>query len=82
MFAVIRHYHFDPKNGAEIDRQVREGFVPIIKKAPHLPAQLLDRRKDPAPDGRALRVAVLEQQIGAPSREDCRFVYRAGGSPA
>jgi hypothetical protein len=27
MFAVIRHYHFDAKNGAEIDRQVREGFV-------------------------------------------------------
>jgi len=33
MFAVVRHYHFEPKNGAEIDRQVREGFVPIIKKA-------------------------------------------------
>jgi quinol monooxygenase YgiN len=33
MFAVIRHYHFDPKNSAEIDRQVREGFVPLIRKA-------------------------------------------------
>ena len=33
MFAVIRHYHFDPKNGAEIDRRVREEFVPIMKKA-------------------------------------------------
>jgi quinol monooxygenase YgiN len=33
MFAVIRHYHFDPKNGAEIDRKVREGFVPLIRKA-------------------------------------------------
>ena len=33
MFAVIRHYHFDPKNSAEIDRQVREEFVPLIKKA-------------------------------------------------
>jgi hypothetical protein len=33
MFAVIRHYHFDPKNGAEIDRQIRESFVPLIKKA-------------------------------------------------
>jgi hypothetical protein len=32
-FAVIRHYHFDPKNGAEIDKQVREGFVPLIRKA-------------------------------------------------
>jgi hypothetical protein len=33
MFAVIRHYHFDAKNGPEIDRHVREGFVPLIKKA-------------------------------------------------
>jgi quinol monooxygenase YgiN len=33
MFAVIRHYHFDPKDGAEIDRKVREGFVPLIRKA-------------------------------------------------
>lgn len=33
-FAVIRHYHFDPKNAAEIDRLVREEFVPIIRKAP------------------------------------------------
>ena len=32
-FAVIRHYHFDPKNSAEIDRRVREGFVPLIRKA-------------------------------------------------
>jgi hypothetical protein len=33
MFAVMRHYHFDAKNSAEIDRQIREGFVPLIKKA-------------------------------------------------
>lgn len=33
MYAVIRHYHFDPKNAAEIDRQVRENFVPLIKQA-------------------------------------------------
>jgi len=33
MFAVIRHYHFDKKNSAEIDRLVREQFVPIVRKA-------------------------------------------------
>jgi len=33
MFAVIRHYHFDAKNGNEIDRQIREEFVPLLKKA-------------------------------------------------
>ena len=33
MFAVIRHYHFDKKDSAEIDRLVREEFVPLVKKA-------------------------------------------------
>jgi quinol monooxygenase YgiN len=33
MFAVIRHYHFDSKDGAEIDRRISEEFVPIVKKA-------------------------------------------------
>lgn len=33
MYAAVRHYHFDPKNSAEIDRLVREQFVPLIKKA-------------------------------------------------
>jgi hypothetical protein len=28
MFAVIRHYHFNPNDGAEIDRRIREEFVP------------------------------------------------------
>ena len=32
-FAVIRHYHFDPKDSAEIDRKVRENFVPLIRQA-------------------------------------------------
>ena len=34
MFAVIRHYHFEKKDSAEIDRVIREGFVPIIRTAP------------------------------------------------
>ena len=33
MFAVIRHYHFNPADGAEIDRRIREEFVPIVKSA-------------------------------------------------
>jgi quinol monooxygenase YgiN len=33
MFAVIRHYHFSPKDGAEIDRRIAEEFVPIVKSA-------------------------------------------------
>ena len=33
MFAVIRHYLFDQKDSAEIDRLVHDGFVPLIRKA-------------------------------------------------
>ena len=33
MFAVIRHYHFNPKDGAEIDRRISEEFIPIVKSA-------------------------------------------------
>ena len=33
MFAVVRHYHFKPEDGEKIDTLVREGFVPLIKKA-------------------------------------------------
>ena len=33
MFAVIRHYHFDKKDSAEIDRVIQDQFVPLISKA-------------------------------------------------
>lgn len=33
MFGVVRHYHFDKKDAAEIDRLVRDDFVPLIKNA-------------------------------------------------
>ena len=33
MFAVIRHYHFNPGDGAGIDRRIREEFVPLVKGA-------------------------------------------------
>ena len=33
MFGVVRHYHFDRQDSAEIDRLVREEFVPLVKQA-------------------------------------------------
>jgi len=33
MFAVIRHYHFKPQDSAQIDKMIRDDFVPLIKKA-------------------------------------------------
>lgn len=32
MFAVIRHYHFDKKDSAEVDRIIQDEFVPLIRK--------------------------------------------------
>ena len=33
MYAAVRHYHFKSKDGAAIDKMVRDEFVPLIKKA-------------------------------------------------
>ena len=33
MYAVIRHYHFRQQDSAEVDKLVRESFVPLLKKA-------------------------------------------------
>jgi len=33
MFAVIRHYRFEKKDSAEIDRLIKDEFVPLIRKA-------------------------------------------------
>ena len=32
MFAVIRHYHFDKNDSAEIDRIIEQQFVPLMRK--------------------------------------------------
>ena len=32
MYGVIRHYHFDAKNTGEIDRLVRDQFLPLLRK--------------------------------------------------
>lgn len=33
MYAAVRHYHFKKEDSEKIDKLVREGFVPLIKKA-------------------------------------------------
>ena len=33
MFAVVRHYRFKPEDSERIDKLVKEGFVPLIRKA-------------------------------------------------
>jgi hypothetical protein len=34
MYAVVRQYTFDPANAAEIDRKIKDGFVPLLKSSP------------------------------------------------
>jgi hypothetical protein len=37
MFAVIRHYHFDKKDSAEIDRLIPEQFVAkLLRQKPEV----------------------------------------------
>ena len=61
MFAVIRHYRFDPKDGAEIDRRIREEFVTLVKSAKGFVRYYwLDSGKG---DGASL--SVFEEKAGA-----------------
>jgi hypothetical protein len=61
MFAVIRHYHFNPKDSAEIDRRIREEFVPIVKKAKGFVRYYwLDTGK-----GEGVSVSVFKDKAGA-----------------
>ncbi len=61
MFAVIRHYHFNPNESAEIDRRVRDEFVPIVKKAKGFVRYYwLDTGK-----GEAASVSVFRDKAGA-----------------
>ena len=61
MFAVIRHYHFDKKDSAEIDRLIQEQFVPIIRKAKGFVRYYwLDTGK-----GEAASVSVFKDKDGA-----------------
>jgi hypothetical protein len=34
MYAVIQQYQFDPKASEEINRQIQEGLVRVLDKAP------------------------------------------------
>ncbi|HKH19745.1 MAG TPA: antibiotic biosynthesis monooxygenase [Gammaproteobacteria bacterium] len=34
MYAVIRRYQFDPSASEELDRKIRENFMPLLKDVP------------------------------------------------
>ena len=34
MYAVIRRYQFDPSASEEVDRNIREIFMPLLKEVP------------------------------------------------
>ena len=61
MHAVIRHYRFDPSNSADINHQVREGFVPRLRETPGFVAYYwLDTG-----EGEGASVSVFEDKAGA-----------------
>ena len=61
MYAAIRHYHFSPKNGPEIDRRIRAEFVPLLKKTRGFVRYYwLDTGK-----GEGASISVFQDQAGA-----------------
>jgi hypothetical protein len=61
MYAVIRRYQFDPRKTEELNRKVREGFVPLIKKTPGFVAYYwLDTG-----EGVGASLSVFEDKAGA-----------------
>ena len=61
MFAVVRHYHFKPEDSAQIDKMIRENFVPLIKKAKgFVRSYWLDTGK-----GEGASVSVFNDKAGA-----------------
>jgi quinol monooxygenase YgiN len=61
MHVVIRHYRIDPGSVDEVTRQVREGFIPIIKDAPGFLAYYALE----AGNGEIATVSVFEDRAGA-----------------
>lgn len=61
MYAKIRRYQFDARNSEELNRKVREGFVPLIKKMPGFVAYYwLDQS-----EGAGASISVFENKVGA-----------------
>jgi len=61
MYAVIRRYKFGANESEEINRQVREGFVPLIRESPgFIDYYWLDTGK-----GEAASFSVFEDKAGA-----------------
>ncbi len=61
MWGVTRRYSFDPANSSMIDTQVRDGFVPLLRKAPGFVAYYwLD-----AGDGNGVSFSLFMDKAGA-----------------
>jgi len=61
MFAVARRYQFDPSKKAEIDKKVKEGFVPLMKGIPGFVAYYWLTNDE----GRGSSMSVFQDKAGA-----------------
>jgi len=61
MFAVVRRYQFDPSKKAEIDKKVKEGFVPHLKRIPGFVAYYWLTNDE----GRGSSMSVFQDKAGA-----------------
>lgn len=72
MYAVIRHYHFNPADSDEINRRVRDAFVYLLRKSPGFEAYYwLDTG-----EGEGASISVFDTKDGAEesTRTAARFV--------
>ena len=61
MYAVVRRYQFDEKFASEIDREIKNTFVPLIKKAQGFVAYYwMDSGK-----GTGISMSVFQAKAGA-----------------
>ena len=61
MYAVIRKYSFDPANNEEIDRKVRNEFMPLLKQS----AGFRDYYWLDSGHGEGVSLSVFDDQTGA-----------------
>ena len=61
MFAVVRQYQFDSNKKAEIDKKVKEGFVPLMKGSPGFVAYYWLSNDE----GRGSSMSVFQDKAGA-----------------
>ena len=61
MYASVRHYKMDPASVEELNRRVREGFIPIVSELAGFVAYYVVN----SGEGEIISISIFEEQGGA-----------------